>query len=194
MLLLTGFLAKSVFLGQLPALPAAPPPLAPHNLPEHPCTLLAVRSLTSNFQHHPVLEGPLLNKQHTRAHLPGALAEVNTVTDTTEDLDIPLVNAIKWAFLTSVILELKTLADALKQADADKWVDTALAEINAHVQNGTWVLTQLPPGRQAISSCWVFKVKQLPDGSVDKYKGHIVAQGFLQVQGIHYNDVFAPTA
>lgn len=37
-------------------------------------------------------------------------------------------------------------------------------------------------------------MKQLPDGSIDKYKGRIVAQGFSRVQGIHYNEVFAPTA
>jgi len=37
-------------------------------------------------------------------------------------------------------------------------------------------------------------VKQKPDGSIDKYKGRIVAQGFSQVQGVHYNEVFASTA
>ena len=41
---------------------------------------------------------------------------------------------------------------------------------------------------------WVLKVKRKPDRSIDKYKGHIVAQGFSQVQGIHYNKVFASTA
>ena len=37
-------------------------------------------------------------------------------------------------------------------------------------------------------------MKQKPDGSIDKYKGRIVAQGFSQVQGVHYNEVFASTA
>jgi hypothetical protein len=40
----------------------------------------------------------------------------------------------------------------------------------------------------------VFKLKRKPDGSIDKYKGHIVAQGFSQVCGIHYNEVFASIA
>ena len=30
-------------------------------------------------------------------------------------------------------------------------------------------------------------------GSIDKYKGRIVTQGFSQVQSIHYYEVFAPT-
>ena len=31
------------------------------------------------------------------------------------------------------------------------------------------------------------------DGSIDKYKGQIIAQGFSQVQGIHHNEIFTPT-
>jgi len=47
-------------------------------------------------------------------------------------------------------MEPKSLADALKQPDTDKWVAAALAEIEAHLQNGTWELAQLPPGKRAI--------------------------------------------
>src|SRR5882757_3219309 len=91
-------------------------------------------------------------------------------------------------------MELRTLADTLRRPDAEKWVAAALAEIEAHLENETWELAQLPPGRRAISSHWVFKVKRKPDGSIDKYKGRVVAQGFSQVWGIHYNEVFALTA
>ena len=62
------------------------------------------------------------------------------------------------------------------------------------MENGTWELAQLPPGRWAIGSHWVFKVKWKLDSSIDKYKGWIVAQGFSQVRGIHYNKVFTSTA
>jgi len=91
-------------------------------------------------------------------------------------------------------MEPKTLADAMSRPDAESWIAAALAEIEAHLTNGTWELAQLPPGRRAIGSRWVFKLKRKPDGSVDKYKGRIVAQGFSQVRGIHYNEVFASTA
>ncbi len=200
------------FLDPLPpplVLPRAPPPTSaaapllllpsppqppPADLPERLRTPPAIKSLMSNFQHHPVLEGLLPQKWPTRVRVPGALAKANTVAAPSDDIAIPLVDAVKFAFLMSVALEPRTLADALKRADADKWVAAALAKIDTHIRNGTWVLTQLPPGRRAIGSHWVFKVKRLPDGSVDKYKGRIIAQGFSQVQGIHYNEVFAPTA
>ena len=44
-------------------------------------------------------------------------------------------------------LEPRTLAEALKWPDADRWIEAALAEIEAHISNGTWELVQLPPGK-----------------------------------------------
>ena len=168
-----------------------PPP--PNDLPERPHTPPTVRQLTSHFEHHPSLEPPLPPKRASRARVPGALAEANSA-DLTDGFAVPLVDAVECAMATSADIEPKTLADALKRPDADKWVAAALAEIEAHLQNGTWELAQLPPGRRAIGSRWVFKIKRLPDGSIDKYKGRIVAQGFSQVQGVHYHEIFASTA
>jgi len=172
-------------------IPVPPPPLC--NLPEHPHTPPATRQLTSHFEHHPSLGPPLLPKCASGAQLPGALAKANSAKPA-DGFAIPLVDAVECALNTSVSIELKTLADTLRRPNVDKWVAAALAEIEVHIQNSTWELTQLPPGRWAIGSRWVFKIKHLPDRSIDKYKGHIVAQGYLQVQGIHYNKIFASTA
>ena len=173
-----------------------PPPVPPHlplqDLPERPRTPPTIRQLTSHFEHHPSLEPPLPPKCASRARIPGALAEANSAG--AHGVAVPLVDAVECALNTSISIEPKTLADALSRPDADKWIAAALAEIEAHLQNGTWELAQLPPGRRAIGSRWVFKIKRLPDGSIDKYKGRIVAQGFSQVQGIHYNEIFASTA
>src|SRR5258706_15652017 len=144
---------------------------------ERPRTPPAVRNLTDNFEHHPSLGAPLPEKRHSRARQPGALLEANSGAEL-DSIDIPLVDAIECAFITSGSMEPRTLADALTRPDAERWVAAALAEIEAHLENDTWELAQLPPGRRAIGSRWVFKIKRRPDGSIDKYKGRIVAQGF----------------
>ncbi|KAJ3004231.1 hypothetical protein NUW54_g4915 [Trametes sanguinea] len=51
----------------------------------------------------------------------------------------------------------------------------------------------LPPGRKAIGSRWVFRVKRNADGSIEQYKGRLVTKGFSQRPGLNYNETFAPT-
>jgi transposase InsO family protein len=175
--------------GDLPVERPRTPPALPV---ERPHTPPAVKRLTSHFEHHPSV-APLPPKRAPKARQPGVFAEAN-LSGLAEEVAIPLHDAVECALRTSDAIEPRTLAEALRRPDADKWVAAALAEIEAHLQNGTWVLAQLPPGKRAIGSQWVFKVKRTPEGHIDKYKGRIVAQGYLQIPGIHYNEVFASTA
>ncbi|KAJ8749609.1 hypothetical protein K2173_026258 [Erythroxylum novogranatense] len=41
-------------------------------------------------------------------------------------------------------------------------------ELLALEQNQTWDITKLPPGKKAIGSKWVYKVKFHPDGTVER--------------------------
>ena len=167
-------------------------PQTPPDIIECPQTPPAVRGLTDNFKHHLSLSNPLPEKWHSWARQPSALFEANSSMEAGE-IDIPLVDAIECVFLTSTNMELRTLANVLGRPDSKRWIAAVLVEIEAHLENETWELAQLPLGRQAIGSRWVFKIKRKPDGSIDKYKGRVVVQGFSQVQGIHYNEVFAST-
>ena len=52
------------------------------------------------------------------------------------------------------------------------------SELAALQANNTWFLTPLPPGKQAISCRWVYKIKCKSDGSLERYKAQLVAKGY----------------
>ena len=65
--------------------------------------------------------------------------------------------------------------------------------MEAHKVNGTWEIVKLPPGKHAIGSRWFLKVKHNADGSLDCYKGRVVAKGYSQRPGFDFKETFAPT-
>ena len=52
-----------------------------------------------------------------------------------------------------------TFSEAMQSALADEWKEACQYEIDALVKNGTWTLVDLPLGRKAVKSKWVFKRK-----------------------------------
>nr|GEX69133.1 ribonuclease H-like domain-containing protein [Tanacetum cinerariifolium] len=55
-----------------------------------------------------------------------------------------------------------------------KFNDYALNKIN------TWTNCDLPEGRKAVWSKWLFKIKYKSTGAIDRYKARLVAKGFSQ--------------
>ncbi|KAL7278649.1 hypothetical protein ACG7TL_007650 [Trametes sanguinea] len=91
--------------------------------------------------------------------------------------------------------EPRSISEVMQLApeERDRWLRAAQDEIQSLVENRTFELVQLPPGRKAIGSRWVFRVKRNADGSIERYKGRLVAKGFSQRPGFDYNETFAPT-
>nr|GFB05134.1 retrovirus-related Pol polyprotein from transposon TNT 1-94 [Tanacetum cinerariifolium] len=57
-----------------------------------------------------------------------------------------------------------------------------------------WILVDLPHGKRAISTKWVYRNKNDERGIVVRNKARLVTQGHTQEEGNDYEEVFAPVA
>ncbi|CAN0494520.1 unnamed protein product, partial [Discosporangium mesarthrocarpum] len=71
----------------------------------------------------------------------------------------------------------------------DKWVKAINDEYNSLMEQNTWDLVLLPPGRKLVGSRWLFRIK-----TNGRYKPRFVAQGLSQIPGVDYFATFAPVA
>ncbi|CAM8992810.1 unnamed protein product [Rhodiola kirilowii] len=65
------------------------------------------------------------------------------------------------------------------------------AEIDALHLSETWEITNLPPGKNDVGCKWVYKIKRHSDGSIERYKGRLVAKVYTQEEGLDYHETFA---
>ena len=65
-------------------------------------------------------------------------------------------------------------------------------EMKSLKENDVWELVELPKGKKKVGSKWVYKVKTGADGSVERYKARLVAQGYTQKFGTDYDETFSP--
>ncbi|CAI7799876.1 unnamed protein product [Closterium sp. NIES-53] len=75
-----------------------------------------------------------------------------------------------FAFLSSVEMpgEPATLKEALESSDAEEWKKAMESELKSIEENGIWELVELPEGRKAITSKWLFKIKSDADGKIER--------------------------
>ncbi|CAI7773511.1 unnamed protein product, partial [Closterium sp. NIES-54] len=85
-----------------------------------------------------------------------------------------------------------TLKEALESSDAEEWKKAMESELKSIEENGTWELVELPEGRKAITSKWLFKIKSDADGQIKRYKSRLVAKGYQQKEKVDYKELFAP--
>lgn len=65
-------------------------------------------------------------------------------------------------------------------------------EMDSIEKNQTWKLTSLPTGHKAIGLKWVYKLKKDSKGGIVKHKAHLIVKGYVQKQGVDYEEVFTP--
>ncbi|GKB01676.1 ribonuclease H-like domain-containing protein [Tanacetum coccineum] len=64
------------------------------------------------------------------------------------------------------------------------WYRAMLDEYITLIKNNTWTLVPRPPDANIVRSLWLFRHKHNADGSLNRYKARLVANGSTQLAGI----------
>nr|GEW37735.1 hypothetical protein [Tanacetum cinerariifolium] len=89
----------------------------------------------------------------------------------------------------SMTREPKRVHQALKDPS---WIEAMQGELIQFKMQKVWILVDLPHGKRAIGTKWVYRNKKDERGIVVRNKARLVSQGHTQEEGIDYEEVFAP--
>eukprot|EP00261_Vitis_vinifera_P039164 XP_019080407.1 PREDICTED: uncharacterized protein LOC109123862 [Vitis vinifera] len=189
---------------------ASPPVLSPTMLPTPTSPISSARpisemdNIVSTHPHAPnsadttltpaqVVSNPVATPVQ---HVVSSIADASVTRTIAKDADNthPMITRaksgiVKPKIFIAAIREPSSVSAALQQ---DEWKKAMVAEYDALQRNNTWSLVPLPAGRQAIGCKWVYKTKENPDGTVQKYKARLVAKGFHQQAGFDFTETFSP--
>ena len=62
------------------------------------------------------------------------------------------------------------------------------------MKNDVWEVVLRLEGKSVVTLRWIYKIKHVADGSIEKYKARFLACGFSQKEGVDYDETFTPVA
>ncbi|CAN1749024.1 Retrovirus-related Pol polyprotein from transposon TNT 1-94 [Linum perenne] len=72
------------------------------------------------------------------------------------------------------------------------WQQAMKSEYDALMRNGTWLLVPCPTNANIVGCKWIYRIKRHSNGTFQRYKARLVAQGYSQEAGVDYTDTFSP--
>ena len=121
-------------------------------------------------------------KNHPSANILGSIDEgIQTRSRLREDLNVAFTSQIEPRKVDDAFLEVE-------------WVNAMHEELEQFERNGVWNLVPRPEHQTVIGTKWIFKNKLNEEGKIIRNKARLVAQGYVQEEGIDYEETYAPVA
>ena len=76
----------------------------------------------------------------------------------------------------------------------ESWVEAMHDELLQFQRNDVWTLVPRPEGEHIIGTKWIFRNKTDEESNVIRNKARLAAQGYSQIEGVDYDETFAPVA
>lgn len=88
-------------------------------------------------------------------------------------------------------IEPKSSKEALLDND---WISAMQEELLQFERNDVWYLVPRPKDSNVIGTKWIFRNKTDEKRNITRNKARLVAQGYSQVEGLDFEETFAPVA
>ncbi|MBW0583590.1 hypothetical protein O181_123305 [Austropuccinia psidii MF-1] len=82
---------------------------------------------------------------------------------------------------------------AVNHPMASEWIRAINEEVKSIAKHSVWKVVKIPQNANLLGSTWVFREKENSAGVAIQYKARLCVQGFAQIEGIDFNEAFAPT-
>ncbi|GJR27611.1 putative ribonuclease H-like domain-containing protein [Tanacetum coccineum] len=135
----------------------------------------------------------------------GAEAELNNLETTMNVSPIPTTRIHKYHPKNQIIRDLNLSTQTRRMINSSEenaiviqaltdpsWIEAMQEELLQFKLQKVWTLVDLPKGKRAIGTKWVYRNKKDKRGIVVRNMERLVAQGYTQEEGINYDEVFAP--
>ena len=118
------------------------------------------------------------------------VGNMNELTLRKQTFDKCVANFVSYSCYLSQVEPTK-VEEALQD---ESWVEAMHDELLQFQRNDVWTLVPRPEGKHIIRTKWIFRNKIDEEGNVIRNKARLVAQGYSQMEGVDYDETFAPVA
>ena len=118
------------------------------------------------------------------------VGNMNELTLGKHTVDKCVANSVSYSYYLSQVEPTK-VEEALQD---ESWVEAMHDELLQFQRNDVWTLVPKPEVEHIIGTKWIFRNKTDEEGNLIRNKSRLVAQGYLQMEGVYDDETFTLVA